>query len=224
MFSRINQFMEVRRRRRRIVPGPWRRRPWTMATLLVIAAAVLIGRRFTAPTSGDDFARYHRKVFTVAKVVDGDTVDLDVPDDRHAHTRVRLWGVDTPEVAASGRGEMYYGPEASAYAKAALDGREVTVTLVQNKTRDRYGRLLAYLTLPDSEKTFNERLIETGHGYADWRYGHPYKEKFLATERQARKSRQGLWAHVRADQMPPWAARKDEGGRQKAEGKRANDE
>jgi micrococcal nuclease len=188
-----------------------------MAMFLIAAAAVLIGRRFTAPASGDDYARYHRKVFTVAKVVDGDTVDLDVPDGRHAHTRVRLWGVDTPEVAASGRGEMYYGPEASAYTKAALDAREVTVTLVQNKTRDRYGRLLAYLTLPGDDKTFNERLIETGHAYADWRFDHPYKEQFLAAERQARKRRQGLWASVRADQMPPWRLRKDEGGRMKDE-------
>ena len=179
-----------------------------MVGVVVAVAVGVVAHRSAAPMpAGDDYERYHGKVFRVARVVDGDTVDLAVPDGRHAHTRVRLWGVDTPEVAASDRGEMYYGAQASAFAKAALAGRDVEVWLVREETRGLYGRLLAYLKVPGEDVTFNERLIETGHAYADWRFDHPYKEHFLGVERRARRNRSGLWADVRPDQMPAWRQR-----------------
>ena len=79
--------------------------------------------------------------------------------------------------------------------------------LVKGKTRGHYGLLLAYLRMPGEEGTFNERLIETGHAYADWRFAHPHKERFLAAERRARRGRMGLWAEVRPEQMPRWRQR-----------------
>jgi len=208
MRSAIQRRLSLHRRRRRILPGLWRRRPWLMAGLVLAAALAVVAHRSVAPMPvGDDYERYHGKVFSVARVVDGDTVDLAVPDGRHAQTRVRLWGVDTPEIAGSDRGEMYYGPQASAFAKAALAGRDVEVWLVREKTRGLYGRLLAYLKVPGEDVTFNERLIETGHAYADWRFDHPYKEHFLDVERRARRNRSGLWANVRPEQMPAWRQR-----------------
>ncbi len=187
---------------------PWWRRPRVVVALLLAVAAAVLARRSGGPiAAGNDYERYHRKVFRVARVVDGDTVDLAVEDGRRLHTRVRLWGVDTPEVAASDKGEMYYGPQASAFTKAALTGREVEVLLVKGKTRGLYGRLLAYLKVPGEQVTFNERLVETGHAYADWRVDHPYKERFRNVERRAMRAGQGLWAAVRPDQMPPWRRR-----------------
>ncbi len=183
----------------------WPRRAWALGVLLAAVLAGLVHRRVTGPPAlGDDFERYHRHTFRVVKVVDGDTLDVNAPDGRRESTRIRLWGVDTPEVAGSGREAMYYGPEASACAKAALNGKDVMTLLVQGKTRDRYGRLLAYLMLPNDDRTFNERLVETGHAYADPRFGHPLKDRFLAVERQARRKKAGLWGNVRPDQMPRW--------------------
>jgi len=191
-----------------MLPPLWRRRPLaTVGLLVALAAGVAAHWLKPSGSSADDYGRYHRKPFKVVKVVDGDTLDLDVPDGRHTRTRVRLWGVDSPEVAAGGRGEMHFGPEASAYARSELDGREVVVLLVQGKTRDRYGRLLAYLMLPGDDRTFNERLVESGHAYADGRFDHPYKERFSAVERHARQQGRGLWANVRDDQMPAWRQR-----------------
>ena len=43
-----------------------------------------------------DFQKYHRKTFTVLEVIDGDTLDIDIPDGEHDDTRIRLIGVDTP--------------------------------------------------------------------------------------------------------------------------------
>ena len=210
MRVKLDRFLNVRRRRKRILPPRWRRRPLLSGIVLVVAVVAVVARRSAgpvAPAGGDDQERYHGKTFRVARVVDGDTIDLAVADGQHARTRVRLWGVDTPEVAGSPSGEMYYGPQASALAKTALEGREVIPLLIKGDTRGKYGRLLAYLQIPGTDVTFNERLIATGHGYADWRFEHPYKKHFLDVERRARQSRKGLWADVRPEQMPGWRQR-----------------
>ena len=62
-----------------------------------------------------DFQKYHRKTFTVLEVIDGDTLDVDIPDGEHADTRIRLIGVDTPETKHPKYGLMYFGPEATEF-------------------------------------------------------------------------------------------------------------
>ena len=47
----------------------------------------------------NDLQKYHEKIFTVVNVMDGDTIDIDIPDGKYDRTRIRLWGVDTPETA-----------------------------------------------------------------------------------------------------------------------------
>jgi len=54
-----------------------------------------------------DTEKYHGKTFTVSNVVDGDTIDIDVPDGEYEHTRIRLWGIDTPESKSPKVGVMY---------------------------------------------------------------------------------------------------------------------
>ena len=86
-------------------------------TLIVICALVLTGlacldkfggssvRREISQHAkwGVDGWKYHDKVFTVVNVVDGDTIDIDISDDQHDTTRIRLWGVDTPETGGGSR-------------------------------------------------------------------------------------------------------------------------
>jgi len=212
VYSRFRQYVSLRRQHRRILPSGWRRRPlWAVLVPALVVAGLLLRRHNASPVAGDDMDRYHGRTFRVVRVVDGDTLDLETPDVNRDHTRVRLWGGDTPEVSASGRDAMFYGREAFEFARASLSGRDVTLLLIRGKTRDRYGRLLAYLRLPGDEQTFNERLVEEGYAYADGRFDHPYKERFLKTEHKARKQRRGLWASVRPDQMPKWRQRRERG-------------
>lgn len=161
----------------------------------------------TAPV-GSDFERYHDHAFVVVKVVDGDTIDIDAPDAKYATTRLRLWGVDTPETSHSPQGEMYFGPQAFAFTRETLAGRSVRLELVESETRDKYDRLLAYVYENDSGEMFNEHLIREGFAYADTRFKHPYKEYFRELETQAKADGVGLWAHVTQDQMPHWRQRK----------------
>ena len=78
-----------------------------LVACLAVAIDRTINRKSIAPDrSGqqplaDDILKYHSKSFLVIKVVDGDTIDIDVPDEPYDHTRIRLWGVDTPETTIS---------------------------------------------------------------------------------------------------------------------------
>ena len=119
-----------------------------------------------------DRRTYHGKQFTVVKVVDGDTVDIDLPDGEYKTTRIRLLGVDTPETKSTKVGVMYFGPEASEFATNTLHGKIVTVLLdTVAEERDRYGRLLGYIKCADGQ-VFNEMLVKQGYAYADLRFDH----------------------------------------------------
>jgi micrococcal nuclease len=160
-----------------------------------------------ATAAGDDFEKYHDKAFTVVKVVDGDTIDIDIPDSKYKTTRIRLIGVDTPETKKPNAPVMYYGPEAYEYTRSHTLGKQVTVFLdTVTQTRDRYGRLLAYIKLPDGA-FLNEMLISEGYGYAYTPFKHSFSNKYQQLQSQAKAAKRGLWKNVTPDQMPEWFQR-----------------
>ena len=120
------------------------------------------------------------------RAVDGDTLELDGGE------RLRLIGVDTPETVDPRRPVQYFGEEASAFTRRMAQGKRVRLEYDQD-TRDRYGRTLAYVYLPDG--TFlNAEIIRQGYGHAYTRFPFRYQEQFLALEREAREQGRGLWA------------------------------
>ncbi len=158
--------------------------------------------------ASDDWKKYHEKSFFVDHTVDGDTIDLAVADGNHPDTRVRLLGVDTPETKHPRIGVMYFGPEASAFTKSACEGQTVTV-LLDNAAdqRDKYGRLLAYIRLPDGA-ILNERIIAEGYGYAYLPFDHSRYDAFLNLQNQAIAARAGLWKNATRKDMPEWLQKK----------------
>jgi endonuclease YncB( thermonuclease family) len=205
-----------------VLPPRWRRHFGILITVLAIAGAVVLERSGWSPVAKshdvvradslnpDDTARYHDKIFAVVHVVDGDTLDIDAPDPGNgkSKTRIRLWGVDCPEIAHGGSGAMHFGPQATAFAKETLTGN-VQVVLSPRQTRDRYGRLLAYVFLEPGGAMFNEMLIEEGFAYADPRFDHHYETRFAAAERRARERKAGLWAGVQLADMPKWRQKRE---------------
>jgi micrococcal nuclease len=146
-----------------------------------------------------DFQKYHAKTFKVINVVDGDTIDLGIPDGQDQHTRIRLWGVDTPE--------MYFGPEAGEFTDRETLGKEVVVYLDEaNHTRDKYDRLLAYVQLPEGD-FLNEKLLSQGFAYADLRFDHSFYNKYQQLQASARSLKRGLWKKVSREQLPEWLQR-----------------
>ena len=126
----------------------------------------------------------------VERVVDGDTFIAAVAG---RSERVRLIGVDTPETVDPDRPVQPYGKEASHFAKAMLTNR--TVRLEGDvEPRDRYGRLLAYVWLPDG--TFWNALL-AAEGYAQLITIPPdvsYASLFSELVDEARTANRGLWA------------------------------
>lgn len=163
------------------------RRNRTMLVLIVavIAAGYASGRVGGGDAEGVDGPGVpdgaHSAV--VERVVDGDTVVL------AGRGKARLIGVDTPEVFGS---RECFGPQASDYAKHTLTDQPVKYT-VGREPRDRYGRLLVYVWLPDG-RSFNALLA--ARGYARTLTIEPndrYAPTFARLARDARAADVGLW-------------------------------
>jgi len=161
----------------------------------------------TTVQSNNDIDKYQGNNFTVIKVVDGDTIDIDIPDGKYQSTRIRLWGVDTPETKKSPKGEMYFGSQASQFTTDLVLEKSVTIHLDKTRdTRGKYGRLLAYIELSDG-RILNEVLISEGCAYADLRFKHNFFNKYKQMDSIARKLKKGLWQDVTQEQLPVWLQR-----------------
>ena len=105
--------------------------------------------------------------------------------------KVRLIGVNAPETGARQREAEVYGWEAKAYTRKRTLGRVVHLEF-DVETRDRYGRLLAYLYLDGN--LFNRELVR--EGYAQVYTAPPnlkYTAAFLSAQREALEAGRGLW-------------------------------
>ena len=129
--------------------------------------------------------------YPVIKVVDGDTIDIDMSG---AIERLRLIGVNTPETVDTRRPVECFGTEASQKAKELLVGQKVKI--VDDDTqgdRDRYGRLLRYVFLEDGA-FFNLWMIQNGYAH-EYTYAVPYSYQadFKQAEVYAKENNLGLW-------------------------------
>jgi micrococcal nuclease len=146
----------------------------------------------------------------VTRVVDGDTIEATItaiePGPGAGQTQIgqnydiRLTGIDTPESVKPGTPIECFAREASAAAKALLEGQEVRLVKdVENA--DRYDRLLRYVYLED--EMANARLVVNGYAHA---YTYPpnirWSELFVQLERDARGGNRGLWAPDSCDGRP----------------------
>ena len=127
----------------------------------------------------------------VVKVVDGDTLDLDLGG---STVRVRLLGIDTPETVDENRPVQCFGHEASSYL-AQLLPRGSTVRLERDvEARDRYGRLLAYLYRVDDGLFVNAALIEGGYATTLSIAPNTMRARdFEVLRTQAQRDKRGLW-------------------------------
>lgn len=172
-----------------------RRAKGLLIFLVIVIGLILIDRVGGTLPVGDDWHRYHGQSFEVVRVVDGDTLIIRAADGDKPTTRIRLWGVDTPELARNGgeRPAEPWADEATAFARQHLEGERVTLELEQHRLRDRYARVLAHVVLPDGEM-LNERLILAGLSEHDDRWSHGRAEAYERSEQRARRDKAGLWS------------------------------
>jgi len=185
------------------VPGPTRfarqtrkRRLWiTLLVIALVTALSLLDHAAGVLPVSDDWHRYHGKRFEVMRVIDGDTIELRIPDRDRATTRVRLWGVGTPELNLDSDEPPEPGAAAASdFTRESTQGTTVLLELQRHQTRGKYGRLLAYVHLADG-RDLNAELIERGYARSDDRWAHDRVQAYNDLEIAARSAQRGIWAN-----------------------------
>jgi micrococcal nuclease len=111
------------------------------------------------------FEYYVKKV---TKVVDGDTIDVDIDlgFDISFSSRVRLAGIDTPESRTTDKMEKALGLESKEYLKKAIDAsKNVVIKTEKMDSSEKYGRILGWLFLDGSKVSVNEQMIADGYAW-----------------------------------------------------------
>ena len=136
---------------------------------------------------------YNFRVVEINRVVDGDTIDvtIDLGFDLFKKERVRVAGVDTPEKRTRDLEEKELGIEATNWLKEKLDGAitgddDLVIRTELIGGMGKYGRLLGWLYIGDSELSLNEIMIEEGYA---WAYDGGTKQKNFEELREIRRAK-----------------------------------
>lgn len=144
----------------------------TLLVLLLVASGVAASTEFAGRVVG---------------VTDGDT--LTVLHEGHGE-KIRLDGIDCPE------SHQAFGSKAKQFASELGFGKEVTV---KTKGRDKYGRTIGEVILPDG-RSLNRELVRAGLAW--WYRQYSTDQTIGDLEIEARAGRMGLWADP--NPVPPW--------------------
>jgi micrococcal nuclease len=120
--------------------------------------------------------------------VDGDSIHVLISGRTE---RLRLIGVDAPEIDHPDQPAECFGEESASFTKRSLEDRRIRIEFDVER-RDRFDRLLAYVFL--GGELFNETLV--GEGFAIERSYPPnlaHQEELRKAEMEARQERRGLW-------------------------------
>lgn len=180
-----------------------RRWPWLIAAAFLVALIIADRSGWLLARRPDDMTAYHGTAVRVARVIDGDTFEIEIPDRLHRRpvTQVRLWGVDSPEAASRDRAAEPFADEARALTESLIGDGPVTLTLEPHRTRGSFGRLLAHAQLADGT-SLNEALLAAGLARADDRWSHSQVGRYAQVERVARREGLGLWSQPQAANEP----------------------
>lgn len=175
--------------------------PWVslVSVLIIFSGIVFIFFKPVKPIE----QRYQE--VAVIQVYDGDTIKIDTGE------RVRLIGIDTPEVHENPKMRrdsertkkdlqtiLVLGKKAKVFAQSLLEGKKVRLDF-DVEQKDKYGRLLAYVYLMDG-RFVNEEIMRNGYAYPmtippNVRYA----DDFRAWYREAVEQKRGLWAETQAE-------------------------
>lgn len=128
----------------------------------------------------------------IAYVHDGDTLYLqpDGTTSRDDQIKVRLIGLDTPEVGEFGE---CFGTEARDYLRTMLPAGSAVWIIADAEPFDEYGRALLYLWTTD-DRSVNLDLVERGYATAlSIAPSNKYWKQFAAAESAAYTANAGLW-------------------------------
>ena len=159
------------------------------AVLTGFTSLVLIAQATAAGTPRTLVAR-------VERVTDGDSVIA--VTDNHTKLRIRLLGIDAPELSHNGRPGQPYADEARDYLDHLIGGKTIQVDAYG---RDQYNRVLGVLW----DEQLNVNLLMVAMGYAEIYRGAPCLvqcRELVTAETKARQDRVGMWAQGATYESP----------------------
>jgi len=159
--------------------------------LLLLISALAAGCDASLPTGDSEEPASPQRV-SVTRITDGDTVKVRPAID--GIEDVRLIGVDTPEKYGPD-GPQPLAEEAAVFTEEGLQRGTWRVELRFDVEKvDQYGRLLAYVYLPDG-RMLNEALISGGYAQvATFPPNTKYLERFEAAQEEAQGRDIGIWS------------------------------
>lgn len=151
-----------------------------------LACSLLVGCVQADPPPASCVMPAGVETVSVRSVTDGDTLRL--TDGR----RLRLAGINTPEIGRDGKASEPWAQAARRELLALVDGESLQLK-VGDDPRDHYGRTLGYL-FDSHGRSVEARLLQAGLGYAIVIPPNAaLADCYLAAERDARQARRGLW-------------------------------
>ena len=109
---------------------------------------------------------YEYRVKAVTKVVDGDTIDVDIDLGFNItySQRVRLAGIDTPESRTTNKLEKALGLEVKEFLKEKLKGNtDIVIKTEKPDSSEKYGRILGHLMVDGI--SLNQEMIDKGYAW-----------------------------------------------------------
>ena len=135
-------------------------------------------------------------------MIDGDTLIL------AGGRRVRLLGIDAPEMERDGRPAQFLAHKAKAYLAQLTRGKKVRLEYGPLRY-DHYGRVLAHVFLADNTLV-EAALLRQGLAHV---YLHPpnlgYRGVLLAAQKEAMEARRGVWRQALHQDEPFYLANRN---------------
>jgi micrococcal nuclease len=132
---------------------------------------------------------YQYYVRELKSVVDGDTIGvvIDLGFNVLFEQRVRLAGIDTPELRTSDKFEKTLGLESKEYLKKQLkEAKSIVIKTEKMNSSEKYGRILGWLYVNGDTESVNDKMISDGYA---WGYlGETKIKDFAALATQRKKS------------------------------------
>jgi len=170
-----------------------------MASIRGAAGRFLAGAGIALLLSSVSLASTRVETGRVVWISDGDTITVRLEGVKE---KVRLIGIDTPELKDDRHAWRDLAYDARAFARTRLLGK--TVALERDRlcsNRDKYGRLLRYVVLDDGTD-FNEEMIREGYARAYTRFPFTRADRYKAVEKKARAAGRGRWGPATAGNAP----------------------
>lgn len=150
-------------------------RPYSIIWAIILLSAAC-SKNVTTPT------------YKCIEVIDGDTIVVE------GVGKVRLIGVNAPEIKDRHRGVQRFGMESTMFAEQNLLGKQVRLEYDKINV-DKYGRTLAYVYVDNT--LFNAELIKQGYALVYAKHPFKYLNEFQRLEMDAKKNGRGLWSYKR---------------------------